>query len=215
MLQERETRPISQEQLVKEVKGIYAGLVMAESKAIEVDTVQSSVRESRLNDEQWQALVSLHRTLLHEHHDFFLASQHPSASPARRLASQYAMSGRMWRHDIHSFLERVRHRFPYSLYRMLVFSYLSYDTPSLPNATVSAGREEIWVKRLGGLGRYRCKICRAEACMDSTTMERLGSALRTHSYQQSISPVTRTGRAGAVLARTTSHRIIGHACTSW
>ena len=32
-----ETRPISQEQLVAEVKGIYAGLVMVEAKCIEVD----------------------------------------------------------------------------------------------------------------------------------------------------------------------------------
>ncbi|KAI5803769.1 hypothetical protein EDC01DRAFT_469129, partial [Geopyxis carbonaria] len=43
--------------------------------------------------EQWQALIALHRTLLHEHHDFFLASQHPSASPSlERLASEYAMN---------------------------------------------------------------------------------------------------------------------------
>lgn len=32
-----ETRPISQEQLVAEVKGIYAGLVMVEAKGIAVD----------------------------------------------------------------------------------------------------------------------------------------------------------------------------------
>ena len=32
-----ETRPISQEQLVAEVKGIYAGLVMVEAKCIKVD----------------------------------------------------------------------------------------------------------------------------------------------------------------------------------
>ncbi|KAK3934165.1 hypothetical protein QBC46DRAFT_274365 [Diplogelasinospora grovesii] len=37
--------------------------------------------------EQWQALIGLHRTLLHEQHDFFLASQHPPATPQlRRLA---------------------------------------------------------------------------------------------------------------------------------
>jgi len=35
-----ETRPISQEQLVAEVKGIYAGLVMVEAKCIEVDNKQ-------------------------------------------------------------------------------------------------------------------------------------------------------------------------------
>jgi len=33
-----ETRPISQEQLVAEVKGIYAGLIMVEAKCIEFDS---------------------------------------------------------------------------------------------------------------------------------------------------------------------------------
>ncbi|KAF4870055.1 Telomerase-binding protein EST1A [Colletotrichum siamense] len=81
LIKQPETRPISQEQLVAEVKGIYAGLVMVESKCIEVDNAQSSTTESspKLNNEQWQALIALHRTLLHEHHDFFLASQHPMA----------------------------------------------------------------------------------------------------------------------------------------
>lgn len=117
ILKQPETRPISQEQLVAEVKGIYAGLVMVEAKCIEVDNKQASLAQSdpagqpKLNNEQWQALIALHRTLLHEHHDFFLASQHPSASPAlRRLASKYAMPARMWRHGIHSFLELLRHR---------------------------------------------------------------------------------------------------------
>ncbi|KAK7414274.1 hypothetical protein QQX98_006871 [Neonectria punicea] len=92
MMQQPETRPISQDQLVAEVKGIYAGLVMVEAKCIEVDNAQSSnTDDSKLNNEQWQALIALHRTLLHEHHDFFLASQHPSASaPLRTLAAMYA-----------------------------------------------------------------------------------------------------------------------------
>ena len=36
MLLQPETRPITQEQLVNEVKGIYAGLVMVEKKCVEV-----------------------------------------------------------------------------------------------------------------------------------------------------------------------------------
>ncbi|SCO54578.1 uncharacterized protein FFNC_15580 [Fusarium fujikuroi] len=93
MMRQPETRPISQDQLVAEVKGIYAGLVMVETKCIEVDNAQSSNTDanSKLNNEQWQALIALHRTLLHEHHDFFLASEHPSASPAlRKLASNFS-----------------------------------------------------------------------------------------------------------------------------
>ncbi|KAH8761580.1 hypothetical protein F5883DRAFT_384692, partial [Diaporthe sp. PMI_573] len=117
------------EQLAAEVKGIYAGLVMVESKCIKVDSLQSAQNKlnPKLNNKQWQALIALHRTLLHKHHDFFLASQHPLASRAlRRLASKYAMPARIWRHGIHSFLELLRHRLPASLEHILTFIYLAY-----------------------------------------------------------------------------------------
>ncbi|KAH6605269.1 telomerase-binding est1a [Trichoderma cornu-damae] len=160
LIREPETRPISQEQLVAEVKGIYAGLVMVESKCIEVDNAQSANKDCpmQLNNEQWQALIALHRTLLHEHHDFFLASQHPSASPAlRRLASKYAMPARMWRHGIHSFLELLRHRLPLSLEHMLTFIYIAYSMMALLYETVPAF-EDTWIECLGDLGRYRMAI---------------------------------------------------------
>ncbi|KAH9908665.1 hypothetical protein F4778DRAFT_357381 [Xylariomycetidae sp. FL2044] len=160
-IRQSETRPISQEQLVAEVKGIYADLVMVESKCIVVDNAQSSQSsqsDTKLNNEQWQALIALHRTLLHEHHDFFLASQHPSASPAlRRLASKYAMPARMWRHGIHSFLELLRHRLPASSEHMLSFIYLAYSMMALLYETVPAS-EDTWVECLGDLGRYRMAI---------------------------------------------------------
>ncbi|KAK0657937.1 hypothetical protein B0T16DRAFT_502881, partial [Cercophora newfieldiana] len=119
LIKQPDTRPISQERLVTEAKGIYAGLVMVENKCIEVDNArntQTGPNNTKLNNEQWQALIALHRTLLQEHHGFFLASQHPSASPAlRRLASKYAIPARMWRQGIHSFLKLLRHRLPASL----------------------------------------------------------------------------------------------------
>jgi hypothetical protein len=149
MIKQPETRPISQEQLVAEVKGIYAGLVMVESKCIEVDTAQAEApASSKLNKEQWQALIALHRTLLHEHHDFFLASQHPSASPAlKRLASKYAMPARMWRHGIHAFLELLRARLPASQEYMMTL--LCETVPAF---------EDTWIECLGDLGRYRMAI---------------------------------------------------------
>ena len=159
-----ETRPISQEQLVAEVKGIYAGLVMGEAKCIEVDNKQATLAQAdpgsqpKLNNEQWQALIALHRTLLHEHHLFFLASQHPLASLAfRRLASKYAMPARMWRHGIHSFLELLRHQLPASLDYMLAFIYLAYSMIALLYETVPAF-EDTWIECLGDLGRYRMAI---------------------------------------------------------
>jgi len=161
MMRQPETRPISQDQLVAEVRGIYAGLVMVETKCIEVDntgtTNNDSKIDSKLNNEQWQALIALHRTLLHEHHDFFLASQHPSASPAlRRLAIKYAIPARMWRHGIHSFLEILRQS-PKSLEHMLTFSYLAYSMMALLYETVPAF-EDTWIECLGDLGRYRMAI---------------------------------------------------------
>ncbi|KAE8451547.1 hypothetical protein EG329_003620 [Mollisiaceae sp. DMI_Dod_QoI] len=193
-----ETRPISQEQLVAEVKGIYAGLVMVEAKCIEVNSKQASTSPA-LNNKQWQALIALHRTLLHEHHDFFLASQHPSASPAlRRLASKYAMPARMWRHGIHSFLELLRHRLPASLDHMLAFIYLAYSMMALLYETVPAF-EDTWIECLGDLGRYRMAI------EDDDIRDReVWTGVARHWYAKASDKAPTTGRLYhhlAILAR--------------
>ncbi|EEU41004.1 uncharacterized protein NECHADRAFT_66648 [Fusarium vanettenii 77-13-4] len=201
MIPQPETRPISQDQLVAEVKGIYAGLVMVETKCIEVDNAQSSNAESnpKLNNDQWQALIALHRTLLHEHHDFFLASQHPSASPAlRRLASKYAMPARMWRHGIHSFLELLRHRLPASLEHMLTFLYLAYSIVALLYETVPAF-EDTWIECLGDLGRYRMAI-EDDCIRDRETW----TGVSRHWYSKASDKSPTTGRLYhhlAILAR--------------
>lgn len=164
ILLQPETRPISHDQLVVEVKGIYAGLVMLEAKCIDVDEKQFMEAQEKLpsrqtlSDEQWQALITLHKTLLHEHHDFFLASQHPSASSAlSRLAAKYSMPARMWRHGIHAFLEVLRHRLPQSLDHMLAFIYIAYSMMALLYETVPTF-EDTWIECLGDLGRYRMAI---------------------------------------------------------
>ncbi|KAL7906844.1 hypothetical protein GGI35DRAFT_470810 [Trichoderma velutinum] len=162
----REPLLFDQELLAAEVKGIYAGLVMVETKCIEVDNAQFPRNELENTDfddalipQNWlrfslnghsnlPALIALHSTLLHEHHDFFLASQHPAASPAlRRLASKYAMPARMWRHGIHSFLELLRHGLPDLIEHMLTFIYLAYTMMAFLYETC-----------LGDLGRYRMAI---------------------------------------------------------
>lgn len=205
LIRQPETRPISQEQLVAEVKGIYAGLVMVEARCIEVDNKQSALgkdgpaSQPTLNNEQWQALIALHRTLLHEHHDFFLASQHPSASPAlRRLASKYAMPARMWRHGIHSFLELLRHRLPASLDHMLAFIYLAYSMMALLYETVPAF-EDTWIECLGDLGRYRMAI------EDDDIRDReVWTGVSRHWYSKASDKAPTTGRLYhhlAILAR--------------
>ena len=156
MLLQPETRPISHDQLVIEVKGIYAGLVMVEAKCIDIDEKQSAAAQEKdpskraiLKNDQYQSLIALHKQLLHEHHDFFLASQHPAASAAlSRLAAKYSMPARMWRHGIHAFLEVLRHRLPESLEHMLAFIYIAYSMMALLYETVPAF-EDTWIECLG------------------------------------------------------------------
>ncbi|KAL9120167.1 MAG: hypothetical protein Q9187_003275 [Circinaria calcarea] len=107
LLLEPENHPISHEQLVAEVKVIYTDLFVVEAKCIDIDVKQSAATQDRnriyQTQEKWQTLMALHQTLLQEHHDFSLVSQHPSASPAaRRLAAKYSLPPRMWKHGIHA-----------------------------------------------------------------------------------------------------------------
>ncbi|RAR15499.1 telomerase-binding protein est1a protein [Stemphylium lycopersici] len=161
LLLKPDSRPISQEQLASEVESIYSTLTMVEAKCIRVDLAQAKAFEENApqpTSGHWQALIALHRTLLHEHHDFFLAIQHPSASPAlRRLAAKRFMPARMWKHGIHSFLELLRMRLPESIDYMLAFIYLGYQMMALLHETVPA-LDDTWIERLGDLGRYRMAI---------------------------------------------------------
>ena len=153
---------VNPQRLVAEVKGIYKGIVLVEAKCIEVDSTQEMRKEGdpvpELNNEQWQALGALHRALLHEHYDFFLASQHPYASPAlTRLAANYRMPARMWRHGIHTYLELLRHRLPQSREHMLTYIYTAYHMMCLLYETILSYKET-WIECLGDLGRYRMAI---------------------------------------------------------
>ncbi|KAJ5461631.1 DNA/RNA-binding domainE.t1.c1-type [Penicillium daleae] len=157
MFRQPQTNPITEEQLINEVRMIYSGLVMVERKCIEVDKEQTESK-AQLSDTQWQAMISLHRTLLYEHHDFFLASQHPSASLVlQSLAGKYAMPARMWRYGIHSFLELLRQKLPDSLEYMLNFIYLAYSMMTLLLESVIVFRET-WIECLGDLARYRMAV---------------------------------------------------------
>lgn len=146
--------PFSQEELIDEVKGIYAGLIMVKAKCIEVkdkqaDLTQQDDRDSTpLRSKQLKALIALQRTLLQEHYHFFLASQHPSASPAlRRLASKNYMPATTWRHGIHSSLELLRQQLPTSGDDFLSFIHLAYSMTASLYETVPAF-EDIWIQCL-------------------------------------------------------------------
>ncbi|KAK6435010.1 hypothetical protein LTR95_008806 [Oleoguttula sp. CCFEE 5521] len=153
-----ETIPISREQLAVEVKGIYAGLVMVEAKCVNIDNQKAADLQGKLSAEQWQGLIALHRTLLYEHHDFLMATQHPAATLALRgLATKYCMPTRMWKHGMHAFLEVLRHRRPQSQEYMLSFIYLAYQMMALLLETVPSFTDT-WTECLGDLARYRMAI---------------------------------------------------------
>nr|POE79548.1 est/smg-like protein 1 [Quercus suber] len=153
-----DSSPISEEQLQAEVKGIYHGLLMVEAKCINIDTAQAADPNTTLGAEQWQALIALHRTLLYEHHDFLMATQHPSSTPMLRgLAMKYSMPARMWKHGIHAFLEVLRRRRPASQDYMVSFIYMAYQMIALLYETVPIFLDT-WIECLGDLARYRMAI---------------------------------------------------------
>ncbi|KAG5294540.1 hypothetical protein I7I48_11085 [Histoplasma ohiense] len=89
---------VKEERLVNEARDICATLALVDGEYIE--TCQNCLCPT-----PWQALISLHKRILHELHDFFRASQQPSAvSVLDVLRSKYSMQKPMWRHGIHSFL---------------------------------------------------------------------------------------------------------------
>lgn len=103
MISQLKTRSIFVDQLFAEVRDIQIDLNMIEIKCIEVNECQSvavqkkdSSRKNKLSNKQWQVLIALHKQLLHEHYDFFLVSQHLSASSVlSRLAARFSMPARM------------------------------------------------------------------------------------------------------------------------
>lgn len=160
MKREATSHAITREQLMTEVKGLYASLEIVEKRCIALDQAQMSEkgRQHRPEPKHWQALTALHRTLLYEHHDFLLASQHPIAPPELRAQpSERQMPFRMWKYAIHAYLELLRQHLPDSLEFMESFIYLSYQMMALLFETVPIF-EDVWTECLGDLARYRMAI---------------------------------------------------------
>ncbi|KAK1144534.1 hypothetical protein N8T08_005407 [Aspergillus melleus] len=145
-----------EEELISEVRIIYGGIVAVEKKCAEY--IQTNKENPDITPEKWHAMLTVHRMLLQEHHDFFMASQHPSSLPSfRRISEKYAMPARMWRYGIHTFLEFLRRRLPESLEPMLTFIYYAYSMMTLFLETVPSF-EETWIECLGDLSRYRMAV---------------------------------------------------------
>jgi hypothetical protein len=149
------SNPLSQDQLLNEVREIYAGLTMVEKKIVELDPQQTQTNPKDLSNSQWEALIALHRTLLYEHHDFFLASRlSPKLLAMRSISSKLEIPARMWRYGIHSFLEFLRDKLPASVESMLYFIYLAYSIMTLLLES-DQGSRRTWIECLGDLAKYR------------------------------------------------------------
>ncbi|KAK5108231.1 hypothetical protein LTR62_008687 [Meristemomyces frigidus] len=160
ILHKQHFSPNTEEKMAAEIKGIYAGLVMVEAKFIETDAARTSSPDpvKKMDAGQWQALIALRRTLLCDHHDFLMATQHPSATPSlSHITMKFSMPARMWKHGIHAFLEVLRHQRPASQEYMLAFIYLAYQMSSLLY-DVAPLFTNTWTEYLGGLARYRMAI---------------------------------------------------------
>jgi serine/threonine protein kinase len=145
--------PLTTEQLVNEVRAIYAGLVTAEKQCIK-SVNQQNENPEKLTDLQWQEVTNLHQTLLRKHSDFFLASNHPMASKTvKELAETYRMPARLWRYGIYSFLELLRKNLPLSLDHMLSFIHVAHTMLTSLLESIPAF-QLTWMECLGDLARY-------------------------------------------------------------
>ncbi|OOF92758.1 hypothetical protein ASPCADRAFT_210022 [Aspergillus carbonarius ITEM 5010] len=146
----------TEEQLISDVRDIYAAILLAEKRCEE--WAEESEDWTPVDPEKFQPLTGTHAMLLREYHDFFLCSQHPMATPAlKRLAEKYAMPARLWRIGVHSVLETLRRWLPESLEHMLSFIYYAYSMITLMLESVPAF-EDTWIECLGDLSRYRMAV---------------------------------------------------------
>jgi hypothetical protein len=145
-----ERSPVSQERLVAAFKSMYHELGEAEVQCLTFDHFLRQL--TSINPDQLRRASDMHISIHARFHDNFLASQHPSASPAlRRLARQYCMPERL-RDGIHVFLESLRY-LPDTQDCMLSFSYSAYLAmivfhEEFPNF------DDTWLESLGHLSRY-------------------------------------------------------------
>lgn len=153
--------PIGEARLVHEVFRIYGELVLVETECIKVDKQQNE-SQAELSGVEWQAKIALHQSLLSKHHDFFLASQHPSASQGlNSLAVSHKMPTRMWRYGIDSLLVLLRQKLPGSLDYMRNFIDLAFSMMTQLLESARAFRKT-WIECLGDLARYRMAVEESE-----------------------------------------------------
>ncbi|CAI7611594.1 unnamed protein product [Penicillium glandicola] len=152
---QQEPNHTTEEHLINEVRGIYKGMVMM--KCIEIDRQQAE-SEAELSQSQWQVLISLHRTLLYERHDFLLSSQRPSEVPVlKRFAGKKKELLACLRYGIYSFFGLPQQKLPEHVDYMLDFISLSYLIITLLVEGVWTFWRT-WIQCVGDLGQYRMDV---------------------------------------------------------
>lgn len=145
--------PVTPERLVTLARSIHVNLLAMESKCVETYNTPLSKQD-----------IMLHGSLLGEYYDFFLVTQHPSASGSlRRLPFKYGMPARMWKFGIFCLLERMRKQLPDCLEYLLEYLNMSYNMMTLFYETVPI-LEDVWAECLGDLARYGMGVAERVHC---------------------------------------------------
>jgi hypothetical protein len=204
--------PITSE-LINEVREIYAALVMVEKKCIQI-SLQLISTTNKLSDEQWGALFALQRTLLHEHHDFYLACHHPLASTALRgLARKYAMTARMWEHGLNGFLKILCKQMPGTNEHMLAYLDHAYSVlEDLQQHVPSLSTD--WSECLKGLDVYRDELQRFRDQEQRSGVTGISTFGQTSGVAPELVRTRRIILIGATLEQLGRYGMGWHCCSS-
>lgn len=121
--------------------------------------------KAEVSSTRWQELISVHRTLLDKHCEFFV-SHHPSGHRVlMQLPEKYGMPSRLWSYGIQQLLEKFRQRLPESRdriqdctrYYMVDFVHLAYAITKLL-LEITPVFKVTWMECLGDLARYSMAV---------------------------------------------------------
>ena len=149
MIKKAETAPITHEQLAADLQQIYADVTVAEQY---IEQIHSNLDKNQ----DWQALILLHCHLLFLHYEFFLVSQHPSATPELKSRA-CAMPARMWSRSIGNLLALLMERLPDTSDHLHTFTRMAYSRMACLYETVPAFTDT-WMECLGDLSRCRAVL---------------------------------------------------------
>lgn len=176
-----EPEPVTESQIVEEIDQLYAKLSATETRCQTIVKNQSTAeaRQRPITNLQWQALSSLHRTLLYDYHDILLASQHSSAPlMIKNMPVTRGLIDRHWSIGVYAYIELLRDHPTRPVQFMSDHIYLSFHLIAALYETIPRYRSS-WAQRLGDLSRFG--IWLAGPDLD---MELLWAAVGRHWYSK-------------------------------